>query len=66
MPKYDYKCKDCGEIEVEQKMSDNPLTKCPVCGNIDIIKMVSKGTNVLFKGSGFYDTDYKVKKGENK
>jgi putative FmdB family regulatory protein len=63
MPRYDYKCKECGEIEVEQKMSDNPLTKCPKCGNIDFNKMVSKGTGVIFKGSGFYENDYKIKKG---
>lgn len=67
MPKYDYCCKDCGEMEIEQSIKDNVLANCPKCGSMDFKKMVSRGANVIFKGSGFYQTDYKnkeIKKGK--
>ena len=63
MPTYEYRCESCGnEIEVLQSMKDAPLTKCPKCGKDTLKKMVSGGAGLIFKGSGFYLTDYKNKK----
>jgi len=61
MPTYSYKCENCGEFKVRQKMSDNKLTECPKC-NGKIIKLVSNISGVIFKGKGFYETDYKRRK----
>jgi putative FmdB family regulatory protein len=62
MPTYEYRCENCGnEIEVMQSMKDVPLTKCPKCGKDTLKKMVSGGAGLIFKGSGFYLTDYKKK-----
>ncbi len=65
MPTYDYKCNDCGyTFEAFQKMSDNPLTECPECkGNVK--RMIGTGLAPIFKGSGFYETDYKSAKKPN-
>jgi putative FmdB family regulatory protein len=58
MPIYGYKCKTCGhEFEVLQKMSDAPLKTCPNCSGELQKKMYAAG--VIFKGSGYYTTDYK-------
>lgn len=66
MPTYDYKCENCGnEIEVFQSIKDTPLTKCEKCGKDTLKKMVSGGAGLIFKGSGFYLTDYKDKKTSN-
>ncbi len=61
MPTYDYKCKECGNLfEVFQKMSDIPLTECPKCkGRVQ--RLIGAGAGIIFKGSGFYETDYKNK-----
>jgi putative FmdB family regulatory protein len=62
MPIYGYRCNSCGhELEVLQKLSDQPLKKCPVCGG-ELRKLLYPA-GVIFKGSGFYSTDYK---GSNK
>jgi len=59
VPTYEYKCSNCGEIfEFFQKMSDDPVRECPVCGG-ELQRMISSGIGVIFKGSGFYTTDYK-------
>ena len=59
MPTYEYKCESCGEeFDYFQKFSDTPLTKCEKCGG-KLIKLVSGGTGLIFKGTGFYITDYK-------
>ncbi len=59
MPTYEYKCDSCKEqFEVFQKMSDEPLKKCPSCQG-DIRRLISGGAGLLFKGSGFYTTDYR-------
>jgi putative FmdB family regulatory protein len=59
MPTYDYECDKCKHrFEKVQKMSDNPLKKCPECGG-KVRRMVSVGSGVIFKGKGFYQTDYK-------
>lgn len=66
MPTYDYKCENCGnEIEVFQSIKDAPITKCPKCGKDTLKKMISGGAGLIFKGSGFYLTDYKDKKTSN-
>lgn len=59
MPTYDYQCKKCGhEFEVFHKMSDKPIDKCPKCqGKVE--KMIGGGAGLIFKGSGFFLTDYK-------
>ena len=59
MPTYDYKCEKCGYIfERFQSMTDKPLKKCPEC-NGAVKRMIGTGAGIIFKGSGFYQTDYK-------
>lgn len=58
MPTYDYECTGCGdEFCVEQGMNDKPLKKCKKCGG-KLRKLLPKSVNLIFKGSGFYITDY--------
>jgi len=59
MPTYDYRCTDCGhEFEVVQKMSARHLRKCPECAGI-LKRLIGTGAGIIFKGSGFYETDYR-------
>lgn len=59
MPTYDYECSKCGNVfEVLQKMSDKKLTECPKCKG-KVKRLISAGSGLIFKGSGFYITDYK-------
>ncbi len=59
MPTYDYKCKDCEySFELFQKMSDEPVKVCPSCGG-NVKRLIGAGSPPIFKGSGFYITDYK-------
>ena len=59
MPTYDYLCISCThQFEHFQSMSDDPLTECPICGS-KVRRLVSGGSGLIFKGSGFYITDYK-------
>ena len=60
MPTYDYSCQACGhELEAFQSMSAAPLRKCPVCGKLQLKRLIGMGAGVIFKGSGFYETDYR-------
>lgn len=60
MPTYDYVCKQCGhEFELFQQMSDAVKRKCPECGQNKLERLIGTGAGVLFKGSGFYETDYR-------
>jgi putative FmdB family regulatory protein len=62
MPTYDYECTKCGnEFEAFQKMTDNHLSKCPKCSG-KVKRLIGAGSGIIFKGSGFYETDYKKKK----
>ena len=59
MPTYEYKCPKCGHrFDVFQKITARPGAPCPKCGT-RAERLISGGTGVLFKGSGFYETDYK-------
>jgi len=64
MPTYDYTCSNCGDFEYFQKMTSEPLTACPSCGDQDITRHIGAGGAIIFKGDGFYCTDYKKKKRE--
>jgi putative FmdB family regulatory protein len=71
MPNYDYKCEKCGHIfEVFQSMNDAKLTDCPQEGcDGNLKRLLGTGAAVIFKGSGFYETDYRsdsYKAGEKK
>lgn len=59
MPIYEYQCAECGhQVEVLQKISDDPLTECPACGKPAMKKMVTAAAFRL-KGGGWYETDFK-------
>jgi len=61
MPTYEYECTHCGHnFEISQKMTDRPLEKCPQC-NRKIRRLIGTGAGIIFKGSGFYATDYRKK-----
>ena len=64
MPTYEYRCEDGHEFEVFQRMSDDPLTECQVCGKA--VRRVLFPPPVHFKGSGFYATDYGRRGGDGK
>ena len=62
MPTYDYECEACGHhFERWQEMSARKLRTCPECGKRRLVRLVGAGAGVIFKGSGFYETDYKRK-----
>lgn len=59
MPTYEYECTSCGHsFEITQKMTDAPLEKCPKCKKA-LRKVIGNGAGIIFKGSGFYATDYR-------
>lgn len=59
MPTYDYLCSDCGDkFEHFQTMSSSPLEKCSKCGGT-LKRLIGAGAGPIFKGNGFYQTDYK-------
>ena len=57
MPTYEYECPSGHVFEKFQKMTDKPRAKCPVCGR-PAVRKISGGAGLVFKGSGFYITDY--------
>ncbi len=60
MPTYDYKCGNCGhQLEVFQSIKADAITKCPECGEDKLKRLIGGGAGLIFKGSGFYLTDYK-------
>lgn len=60
MPTYEYICKNCGhEFEQFQSITANALRKCSKCGKLSLKRLVGTGSGIIFKGSGFYQTDYR-------
>jgi len=60
MPTYDYICENCGyEFERFQSITARPLRKCTVCGRRALKRLIGAGAGVIFKGAGFYETDYR-------
>lgn len=60
MPTYDYKCDSCDhEFELFQSITDSVKRKCPECGRLKLRRLFGTGAAVMFKGSGFYQTDYR-------
>lgn len=65
MPTYEYECAKCRKhFDKFQKMTDEPLKKCPGCGG-KVHRLIGMGGGIIFKGTGFYHTDYKNKKGKS-
>jgi putative FmdB family regulatory protein len=60
MPIYEYQCAKCGEFEVSQRITDDPLKRCPTCRSK--VKKLISNTSFQLKGSGWYQTDYGGKK----
>ena len=56
MPTYEYECGTCGTFEQFQRITEDPLSDCPRCGSA-VRRLISSGTGIIFKGSGFYSTD---------
>lgn len=60
MPTYEYRCDNCGhELEAFQSITAKPLKKCPECGKSKLQRLLGTGAGLIFKGSGFYETDYR-------
>jgi len=63
MPTYEYACPKCDHhFELFQSMKDAPLKKCPACKKTGLKRLIGGGAGLIFKGSGFYITDYKNNK----
>ncbi len=59
MPTYEYQCDTCGKkFELFQNISDAPVDQCPECGG-QVHRLIGTGAGIIFKGSGFYATDYR-------
>ena len=60
MPTYDYVCDACEhQFELFQSITESPKKKCPECGKMKLRRLIGPGAAVIFKGSGFYQTDYR-------
>ena len=60
MPTYEYACSNCGyTFEKFQSITKSPLRKCTSCGKMSLKRLIGSGAGVIFKGSGFYQTDYR-------
>lgn len=60
MPTYEYKCSACGHaFEEFQSITAKPIRKCPKCGKMKVDRLLGTGAGMIFKGSGFYITDYR-------
>ena len=60
MPTYDYECDSCGhKFELFQSIKDNAIRKCPECKKLKLRRLFGTGAAIVFKGSGFYQTDYR-------
>jgi putative FmdB family regulatory protein len=62
MPTYDYECDACGHSFEQFQSITAPVTrKCPACGRLKLRRLIGTGAGIIFKGSGFYCTDYRDK-----
>jgi putative FmdB family regulatory protein len=62
MPTYEYKCDACGyQFERFQPITADPIKRCPECGKAKVKRLIGTGAGLIFKGSGFYITDYRDK-----
>ncbi len=62
MPTYEYKCDACGHaFEQFQSITAEPVRKCPACKRLKVKRLIGTGAGLIFKGSGFYITDYRDK-----
>jgi len=60
MPTYEYKCENCEhQFEHFQPITSKSLRKCPECGKNKLIRLIGSGAGIIFKGTGFYQTDYR-------
>lgn len=60
MPTYEYVCEKCHhELEAFQSMKDEPLKRCPACRRLTLRRRIGGGSGLIFKGTGFYITDYR-------
>jgi putative FmdB family regulatory protein len=60
MPTYEYQCDACGhKFEKFQSITSKPIRKCPQCGKLKVKRLISSGAGLIFKGNGFYITDYR-------
>ncbi len=60
MPTYDYECKKCGHrFEKSHSMTAEPIKTCPKCKKDAVVRLIGSGSGLIFKGSGFYATDYR-------
>jgi len=60
MPTYDYQCGACGHtFEQFQSITASPMKKCPGCGKLKLKRLFGSGAGLIFKGGGFYETDYR-------
>ncbi len=60
MPTYDYVCERCEHaFEAFHSITAKPLRKCPECGKMSLRRLIGTGAGIIFKGSGFYETDYR-------
>ncbi|MBQ9873375.1 MAG: zinc ribbon domain-containing protein [Thermoguttaceae bacterium] len=66
MPTYEYHCEGCGQnVEIFHSMTAKPAEVCPNCGAKKLRRLISGGTGIIFKGHGFYCTDYKSSEGSS-
>jgi len=62
MPTYAYECRDCSHgFEQFQSITAGALRKCPSCGKLKLQRLIGSGAAIIFKGGGFYQTDYRSK-----
>ena len=67
MPTYDYKCNACNRsFELFQRITASPVKKCPACGKLKAERLIGAGGAIIFKGSGFYQTDYRSEEYKSK
>ncbi|MBI5725802.1 MAG: zinc ribbon domain-containing protein [Planctomycetes bacterium] len=60
MPTYEYECQKCEhKFEEFQPITAKPLRRCPACGKLSLRRLIGTGAGIIFKGSGFYQTDYR-------